>query len=190
MTTQAVQLKEITMINGINLDILQETVGAIIEEPELGKCRFRATNQWDGGSKNSTSISSFYAAGEERTHKQNFVFNADEPPLLAGYDDAANPVEYLLHSLAACVTTTIVAHSAVKGVNIEKVECQLEGDIDVNGFLGLNPDAPKGYTDIRMNYMIKADVDDANELKELVQYSPVYNVVSKGVNVDVQIELA
>jgi uncharacterized OsmC-like protein len=171
------------------LDILSGTVSAIANEPELGQCQFRANNTWNGGSKNATTITGFYGAGEEQTHKQGFVFHADEPPVLAGHDDAANPVEYLLHALAACVTTSIVAHAAVRGINIEEIECRLEGDIDLNGFLGLNPETPKGYTDIRMNYQIKADVDNTDELKQLTQYSPVYSTVSKGANVDIQIEL-
>ena len=78
--------------------------------------------------------------------------DADEPPILAGKDEAANPVEHLLHALASCVTTSIVAHAAVRGIEIEEIEAELEGDIDLNGFLGLDPDVPKGYSAIRVTY--------------------------------------
>ena len=187
MTQQTAQQEVGNMVNGIDTEILLETVGAVSENPELGKCHFRANNTWNGGSKNATTIGDFYGAGEEHQHKASFTYHADEPTILAGYDDAANPVEYLLHALAACVTTTMVAHAAVCGIHIEEIESQLEGDIDINGFLGLNPDTPKGYTDIRVKFQIKSDAD-ADALKELAKFSPVYNTLTQGANVDIQID--
>jgi uncharacterized OsmC-like protein len=189
MQQQAATQVEPNIVNGIDMDILLTTIQAVANEPELGQCKFRASNKWRGGSKNETTITGFYGAGEEHTHKQSFVYQADEPPILAGCDDDANPVEYVLHALAACVTTTMVAHGAVRGINIESISCELEGDLDMNGFFGINPDTPKGYTDIRMQYDIKADVENVDDLKQLAQFSPVYNMVSKGVNVEVEVNL-
>ena len=83
-------------------------------------------------------------AKQEIPHKQPFTLVADEPAILAGRDDGANPVEHLLHALASCLTTSIVAHAAVRGIEIEEVESEIEGDIDLNGFLGLSPSTPKG----------------------------------------------
>ena len=108
-------------VNGINLDILNETVSAIQEDPDLGKCKFRARNKWIGGNHNCTTISGFYGAKQEMTHKQAFELHADEPPILAGEDEGANPVEHLLNALAGCVTTGIVAHAAVRGIHIEEL---------------------------------------------------------------------
>ena len=175
------------MANGIDMGVLQETLQAVINEPELGKCQFRASNTWNGGSKNATTIGNFYAAGQENVHKKTFVYHADEPILIAGHDDDANPVEYLLHALAACVTTSMVAHAAVRGIVIEEVESQLEGDIDLNGFFGINPDVPKGYTEIRVKFRIKANAD-ADQLRELAEFSPVYKTLTQGTHVDIQIE--
>ena len=187
MTQQTVKQEVSTMVNGIDMDILMDTVQAISNESELGKCHFRASNKWKGGSKNSTTIGNFFGAGQENEHKQNYVYHADEPTILAGYDDAANPVEYLLHALAACVTTSMVAHAAVKGINIEELESTLEGDIDINGFLGLDPEVPKGYTDIRVKFKVKSD-GETDQLRELLEFSPVYRTITEGANVDVQIE--
>ena len=189
MQQQAAVQETSNRVNGIDLDILQTTIQAVVNEPELAQCQFRASNKWNGGSQNTTTISGFYGAGQEHTHKNEFVFLADEPTILAGYDEGANPVQYLLHALAGCVTTTMVAHAAVRGINIESISSELEGDINLNGFFGTDPDMPKGYTDIRIVFSIKADVDNTEELKQLIQFSPVYNTVSKGVNVDVQINL-
>ena len=188
MSQHTVKYDNTNAVNGIDMEILLATVQAISDEPGLGECQFRAHNTWIGGSKNATTIGNFYGAGQENEHQQEYVFHADEPTVLAGHDDAANPVEYLLHALAACVTTSMVAHAAVKGIRIEELECKLEGDIDLNGFLGIDPDAPKGYKDIRMQFKVRADVDDTDVLKQLAEFSPVYKTITQGANVDIQIE--
>lgn len=175
-------------VNGVDLETLQGTVQAIDEDPELGKCRFRASNTWVGGNHNCTTITGFYGAKQEIAHKQTFELHADEPPILAGNDDGANPVEHLLNALASCVTTSMVAHAAVRGIHIEELESELEGDIDLRGFLGLSEDVPKGYTDIRVKFKVKADVDNMERLKRLTAYSPVFNTITQGANVDIQVE--
>ena len=155
-------------INGIHLETLQGTVNAIEQEPDLGQCKFRARNTWLGGNHNLTTITGFYGAKQEFIHKQKFELHADEPPILAGNDEGANPVEHLLNALAACVTTSMVAHAAVRDIHIEELESELEGDIDLRGFLGLSNDVPKGFTDIRLNFKVKADVDNMERLKRLI----------------------
>ena len=175
-------------VNGINLNVLNETVQAIQADPDLGKCHFRARNKWIDANHNCTTVSGFYGAKQENTHKQVFELHADEPPILAGNDDGANPVEHLLHALASCVTTSMVAHAAVKGIPIEELEAELEGDIDLRGFLGLDPKVPKGYTNIRVTYKVKTDVDNLSKLKKLAEFSPVYNTLTHGTKVDIQVE--
>ncbi|MEN8175767.1 MAG: OsmC family protein [Pseudomonadota bacterium] len=175
-------------VNGIHMETLQGTVNAIAQEPDLGQCRFRARNKWLGGNHNRTTITGFYGARQEIAHRQKFELDADEPAILAGNDDGANPVEHLLNALAACVTTSMVAHAAVRGIHIEELESELEGDIDLQGFLGLSKDVPRGFTDIRIKFSVKADVDNMERLKRLTQYSPVLNTITQGTNVDIQVE--
>jgi uncharacterized OsmC-like protein len=175
-------------VNGINLNVLNETVGAIKGDPELGKCHFRARNKWVDAAHNCTTISGFYGAKQENLHKQAFELHADEPPILAGNDEGANPVEHLLNALASCITTSMVAHAAVRGIYIEELESELEGDIDLRGFLGLDADVPKGYTNIRVTYKVKTDVDNLSKLKKLAEFSPVYNTLTHGTKVDIQVE--
>ena len=174
-------------INGIHMETLQGTVNAIEQEPDLGQCRFRARNKWLGGNRNSTTITGFYGARQEIAHKQVFELQADEPPILAGSDEGANPVEHLLNALAACVTTSMVAHAAVRGIHIEELESEIEGDIDLRGFLGLADDVPKGFTDIRIKFRVKADIDNMERLKRLASYSPVFNTLTQGAKVDIQV---
>lgn len=175
-------------VNGIHLETLQGTVQAIEQDPELGKCRFRARNTWLDGNRNCTTVSGFYGAKQEIAHKQTYELHADEPPILAGQDTAANPVEHLLNALAACVTTSMVAHAAVRGIHIESLESELEGDIDLRGFLGLANDVPRGFTDIRIRFRVKSDVDNTERLKRLAAFSPVFNTLTQGANVDILVE--
>ena len=175
-------------VNGIHMETLQGTVTAIEQEPDLGQCRFRARNKWLGGNHNCTTITGFYGARQEIAHKRPFELHADEPPILAGGDEGANPVEHLLNALAACVTTSRVAHAAVRGIHIEELESELEGDIDLRGFLGLSSDVPKGFTDIRIKFRVRADIDNMDRLKRLTAYSPVFNTITRGANVDIQVE--
>lgn len=176
-----------TTVNGVHLETLQGTVSAIARDPELGQCKFRARNTWLGGTRNCTRITGFYGARQEIAHKQSFELHADEPPILAGSDDGANPVEHLLNALAACVTTSMVAHAAVRGIHIEALESELEGDIDLRGFLGLDAEVPKGFTDIRLRFRVQADVDDLEQLKQLAEYSPVFNTLTQGANVAIEV---
>jgi len=180
--------EEINRANGIDLNVLQETVSAIQKDPDLGKCKFRARNKWIDANHNCTTISGFYGAKQEMAHKQEFELHADEPPILAGGDEGANPVEHLLNALAACVTTSLVAHASVKGIHIESLESELEGDIDLRGFLGLAPDVPKGYTNIRLKFKVKTDTENVKKLKKLAEFSPVYNTLIHGTKVDIEIE--
>ena len=175
-------------VNGINLGVLQETVGAIKNDPEIGRCRFRARNKWNGGTHNCTTITDFDGAKQTMQHKQSFELHCDEPHILAGEDDGANPVEHLLNALAGCVTTSMVAHAAVLGIHIEELESELEGDIDLNGFLGLDSGVPKGFTDIRVKFKVKTAPENLEKLRQLATFSPVYNTLIHSPNVDIQID--
>jgi len=176
-------------MNGVELDQLMATINAIKAEPELGACRFRARNSWIMGNHNRTTVEGFYGAKQDIDHKQTFTMDADEPAILAGNDEGANPVEHLLHALASCLTTSMVAHAAVRGIEIEELESELEGDLDLRGFLGLAMDVPKGYTEIRARFRVKARPEDVSRIKELARFSPVFNTITSGAKVAVEVTL-
>ncbi len=175
-------------VNGVDLEVIQGTVSAIEQDPELAKCCFRANNRWIKGDHNRTRITSFYGAKQEMVHQRPFELDADEPPVLAGSDEAPNPVEHLLNALAGCVTTSMVAHAAVRGIHIEELESELEGDLDLRGFLGISDEIPRGYTNIRIRFKVKADTDNMERLKRLTEYSPVLNTITQGAKIDIQVE--
>ena len=178
------------VMNGVNTEQLFETIEAIRGNAEIAKFRFRARNQWEDGGLNRTMIDEFHGACSPQRHAQAFVFAADEPPLLLGGDRGANPVEFLLTGLAACVTTSIAYHGAARGLRITRLESELEGDLDLHGFLGMSKDVRPGYQSIEMKFRIEGDAP-REELEALVQevkhLSPVYDVVSRSVPVTVTV---
>jgi uncharacterized OsmC-like protein len=180
--------KTINLVNGINMDALEATVNAIQEKPELGESRFHIHNKWIGGGHNCTNVTDFFSAGQNILHKQTFELDADEPTVMGCEDQGANPVEHLLHALAACVTASIVSHAAIRGIRIDELESEIEGDLDLRGFLGLSQEVRKGYQNIRIKFKVKTDEEDIEKLKALAEFSPVFDVVSKGTSVDIQIE--
>jgi len=179
------------VVNGVNVDELFGTINAIKKAPVIAKFKFRASNEWMGGGHNRTTIRNFYGTQQEHERKEPFVLDADEPPLLLGRDIGPNPVEYALTALAGCVTSAIVYHAAAKGVVIRSMESRLEGDIDLQGFLGIRDDVPRGYKEIRMFVKIDADAPP-EKLEEIVQlgptYSPVFDTITRAVPVKVQME--
>ncbi len=176
------------IINGVDVDRLGETVRAIQKNPGLATSQFRATNRWIKGGHNRSTIQGFYAAGQEdSTRSKPFVFDADEPPVLLGQDQGANPVEFVLHALAACLTTSLVYHAAARGIAVESVESKLEGDLDLQGFLGLSDHVRRGYKEIRVQFTVKSDASP-EALKELTTFSPVHDIVTNRVPVSITIQ--
>ena len=176
-------------LNGLDVQQMVETVEAIKGDPTLARFQFRAQNQWIGGGENRSTIRGFYGAGrEDDSRSEDYVFTNGEPPVLLGHNEGANPVEFLLHALAGCVTTTFVLHAAARGIQIRALSTQLEGEINLEGLLGLNDAVTPGYEEIRIRMDVKADCSDA-ELDDLLQYtqghSPVCNTVCRPVPVKI-----
>ncbi|MHA6965317.1 OsmC family protein [Zobellella denitrificans] len=175
------------MINGLDKDQMMTTIAAIQQQPGLARFQFRARNRWVSGGENRSTIQDFYGAGQEDDSRtQPFHFTNGEPPVLLGANEGANPVEYLLHALAGCVTTTLVLHAAARGIRIRALSTELEGDIDLHGLLGLDDGVPAGYEQITIRMKVDADCSD-QELEDLMgyarQHSPVCNTVCRPVPV-------
>jgi uncharacterized OsmC-like protein len=176
--------------NGLNMEALVATVAAVKQDPTLGQFEFRATNRWINGGENRSRIKEFSGAGcEDESRTETFEFTNGEPPVLLGANEGANPVEFLLHALAGCVTTTTVLHAAARGIQIESLSTELIGTIDVQGLLALDDTVPVGYEEIRIKMDISADCSD-EELDELLAFaknhSPVCNTVCQPVPVTVE----
>jgi uncharacterized OsmC-like protein len=178
------------MVNGLDTTQMFETLDAIKGQPSLARFQFRAGNKWISGGENRSTIKDFYGAGhEDDSRGEPFVFTNGEPPVLLGDNEGANPVEFLLHALAGCITTTIVLHAASRGIRIEELSTKLDGDIDLRGLFGLDDSVPVGYEQIRIKLDVKADCSD-EELDDLLGYaqehSPVCNTVCRPVPIKLE----
>jgi uncharacterized OsmC-like protein len=179
-------------VNGVDVAKLGEVVSAISTDPKIAEFTFRLNNEWQGnGARNRSYIKDFYGACAEQTPRPTaFVADADEPEVLLGGDSAPNPVEWVLHALASCMTTSLVYHAAAKGITVTEVTSRFEGDIDLHGFLGLDPSVPKGYQAIRVAFSIKADVEDERlaEVFALTSMSPVLDTLTRAIPVTVTLD--
>ena len=179
--------------NGVDTATLFATLDAVKAAPGAAKFQFRAHNEWLSGTHNRSTIHDYFGVGEERTHEHTFRFDADHPAVLVGRDNGPTPVEYLLHALAACLTAGLANIAAARGIRLTEVHSTITGDIDLNGILGLNPDVRNGYQNITVRFTVKGDAP-AEKLRQLVEQSrarsAVYDVITKGVPVAIEIDTA
>jgi uncharacterized OsmC-like protein len=185
---------ESTTRNGVDTGTMFATLDLIKQQPELARFQFRAGNRWLGGAHNRSTIQGFYAAGgEDQSRAEAFEIDAGEPAILLGTDTGANPAEYLLHALAACLTTSIVYVAAARKVELTSVESQLTGDMDVRGALGVDPEPRNGFERIGVSFRVTGNAPE-EKLREVVerakQRSAVYDMVTNGVPVDVDVTTA
>lgn len=176
-------------LNGVNLDKMNETINAIKENASLAEFKFRCNNEWITGGDNRIDVKPFYGCGEEYKERDpRFTLESDPPEVLLGTDKGADPVEYVLVALSSCITTTLSYHGAARGIAIHNMSSTYEGDLDLQGFLGLSDKVRKGYSDIRIKFNVETDASEA-DLRELVKFSPVYEMISAGVPVHIDFNI-
>jgi uncharacterized OsmC-like protein len=183
------QVTQEVVRNGIDTSKLFGTLDVVKQQPELAKFQWRATNKWMGGSHNRSTIKEFYGAGQVDTSRaEAFEVDAGEPGILLGVDDGPNPAEYLLHALAACLTTSLVYVASARGIHLTEVSSTLEGDMDLMGAMGLDKEVRNGFEEIRVTFTVKGDAPP-EELEKIVerahQRSAVFDSITRGVPVKV-----
>jgi uncharacterized OsmC-like protein len=176
--------------NGVDVPTLFATLDAVKGTPEIAQFQFRATNRWVSGTHSRTTISGFHGAMQELAHQQEFSYDADHPTVLVGTDTAPTPVEFLMHAIAACLTAGLANIAAARGIDLDEVTSTVEGDIDLNGILGLSDEVRNGYSALRVHMDVRGDADD-EQLRGLVEQSrrrsAVYDVLTNGVPVQVDV---
>ena len=178
-------------LNGVDVPTLFATLDAVKAHPEIGQFQFRARNEWISGTHNRSTIQGFYGAGQEDTSRtQPFTFDADHPAVLVGNNNAPTAVEFLLHAIAACLTSGLANIAAVRGVQLHRVSSTVEGDIDLLGILGISGEVRNGYRQIRVSFEIEGDASP-EELAALVERSRrrsgVYDVLVNGTDVVIDV---
>lgn len=178
-------------MNGVDTPRLFATIGAVAGQPELARFQFRAQGKWLAGTHMRSVMSGFAGAGGEHMHKASYMADADHPAVLCGEDNGPTPVEYVLHALAACLTAGIANIAAARGVTLHSVESSLEGEIDLQGILGLSDKVRNGFQSIRARFRVKGDAP-AEKLQQIVSQavarSAVFDILANGVPVSVTTE--
>lgn len=146
------------VVNGIDVDAVQQLAAAVAADPAKGMTNWKVATQWQGQTWSRTKVEGFGMGGE--TIGRSFAIDIDEPLELCGQNRFANPQEYLLAALNACMTVGYVAQCALRGIVLESLEIETEGDIDLRGFLGLAEVAP-GYESLTYTVRIKGSGTEA-----------------------------
>jgi uncharacterized OsmC-like protein len=177
--------------NGVDVPTLFATLDAVKGAPHIADFQFRATNEWISGTHNRSTIQGFFGAGQEDTSRtERFTYDADHPAVLVGGNNGPTPVEFLLHAIAACLTSGLANIAATRGVTLHRVRSTVEGDIDLLGILGLSDHVRNGYRQIRVSFEVDGDAS-AERLAALVEQSrrrsAVYDVLVNGTDVVIDV---
>jgi uncharacterized OsmC-like protein len=181
------------MTNGVDVPTLFATIHAVRQQPEAAQFKFRVKNRWVSGTNSQGTVSGFFGVGAEQEREQAFMIEADHPIVLVGQDKAPTPAEHLLAALAACLTAGIGNIASARGVELTEVESTVEGDIDLQGILGLSDEVRNGYEQIRVSFKIRGDAPEA-KLREIVEQSrarsAVFDVITNGTGVAIDVDAA
>ena len=176
--------------NGVNTDFLLTARDALAAEPEGANFKWRVSNTWVNGTHSRSSVQGFFGLGAEQKHRADFTFDGDHPELFASEDNGPTPVETLLVSLASCLTAGVAAVAQNREIQLRSVSATLEGDMDVRGILGADPEVRNGFSRITVTYNIDADASP-EDVKALVaqsqKRSAVYDIVTNPTNVVVEV---
>ena len=177
--------------NGVDTATLFATLDAVKGAPEAAQFKFRAHNRWIAGTHSQSTIHDYFGVGEERTHEAPTVHDADHPKVLVGQDNGPTPVEYVLHALASCLTAGLVNIAAARGIELAEVTSTVEGDINLNGILGLDPEVRNGFEQVRVRFEVKGNASP-EKLREIVEQSQarsaVFDVITNGVPVSIVVD--
>ena len=172
-------------VNGLDLDALSQVIEAIQSDPAKGLVQFTVRSAWKGQARSETSINSYRLGGSEV--RRNFKIAIDEPFELLGENTAPNPQETLMAALNACMIVGYVAGAAIKGIRLNKLEIETCGELDLRGFLGLDPNIRPGYESLRYVVRIKGDgtAEDFQAIHEnVMKTSPNYFNITRPIRLD------
>jgi len=176
--------------NGVNVEAVLGAREALRAAPEGAKFKWRAHSEWVRGTHTKASVEDFFGLGETQHHKTTFEFHVDHPELFASEDHGATPVEHVLVALAGCLTGGIASVAQNRNIQLRSVKATLEGDLDVQGILGIDKDVRNGFSNVKVTFQIDADAT-AEEIEALVaqsrKRSAVFDIISNPTAVEIAI---
>ncbi|MEM7042593.1 MAG: OsmC family protein [Pseudomonadota bacterium] len=190
MTAQAnMQMNDAPVVNnGVNVDALMGAREALGSAPEAAQFTWRAMCEWENGTHSRSTMNGFFGLGAEQQREKSFSIDADHPTVFAAEDNAPTPVEIVLSGLASCLTAGVAAVAQHRGIQLHRVVARLEGDMDIQGILGMDDEVRNGFDAIRVSFEIDADATP-EEIQALVaqsqKRSAVFDIITNPTNVTV-----
>ena len=178
-------------VNGLDVDYLMETIDAVAADPGKGIVSFNVKSAWKGQTKSEHKVESYQLGGE--TIRRSFAIQCDEPVELCGENTAANPQELLMSALNACMMVGYVAGCAMRGITLEQLLLETQGELDLRGFLGIDEKVKPGYDALQVKVTIRGNGTPAQyrEVHESVlKTSPNYFNLSKPISVQAALVIA
>jgi len=176
--------------NGVNVQALLGAREALSATPEAADFTWRASCTWQNGTHSRSTVDSFTGLGAEQQHRVTYEFDVDHPECFASEDNGATPVEYILVGLAGCLTAGVASVAQFRGIQLRSVTAAIEGQMNVLGILGADPDIRNGFEAITVRFAIDADAsrDDLQALIAQAQKrSAVFDVVANPTKVLVEL---
>src|SRR6202167_4838185 len=176
--------------NGVNVQALLDAREVLKGAPEAAQFTWRASSTWQGGVHTSVTVRDYFGLGQEESHKQESVFEADHPEVFAAEDNDITPIEYLLVGLASCLSAGVASVAQNRGIKLNSVESTVEGHHDGPGILGADSAVPNGFNDIKVTFTIDADASK-EEIEALVaqsqKRSAVFDALTNPTDVTVEV---
>jgi uncharacterized OsmC-like protein len=162
------------------LEVIEATRSAVAADPKNAQAVFRSGHDLVG----VTEVASLTGSGHHVT--------VDEPESLGGGNVAANPVEYALIALGSCQAITYRFWAAKLGIALESVRVEVEGDLDVHGFFGIDDSVRPGFGAVRVQVQLSGP-EPAGRYEELARavdaHCPVLDLFSNPVPVSRQLSI-
>ena len=176
--------------NGVNVGAILEAREALSQMPEAAKFKWRASSEWIQGTHSRATVDKYFGLGDEQSHRRQFTFDADHPEVFASEDNGITPVEFVLVGLAGCLTAGIASVAQNRDIQLHRVTATLEGNMDIQGILGIDKDVRNGFSSIKVVFDIDADAS-REEIEAVVaqsqKRSAVFDVISNPTNVLVEV---
>jgi len=190
MKERAMAGTNVAVNNGVNVEALIAAREALTNAPQAAQFKWRASCEWKNGTHSHSTVEGFFGLGEEQRRKTTFKFDADHPEVFASEDKGATPVEYVLVGLASCLTAGVAAIAQHRGIQLRSVRATIEGNMDIQGILGIDSDVRNGFGGINVTFKIDADAK-REDIEALVaqsqKRSAVYDIVTNPTNVTVKV---
>jgi uncharacterized OsmC-like protein len=184
----AVNENGLQRVNGIDVAALRKLMDDVESEPAKGRAEFLVRSHWLGQMRSETRVDSYRIGG--RRVERHFTIAVDEPTELLGRNTAPNPQEMLMTALNSCLMVGYVAGAALRGIQLDKIEIETRGRLDLRGFLGIDPAVPSGYELIEFEVHIKSDgsPDALLDLHETVlRTSPSYFNITRPIRIEARL---